>query len=397
MRTGSRFAMSIVILAAAASLYAQQPRPSSGKNPQRQNQYYQQRSQRTAAQAQQGNNDLAARPQRGGDQIPPTKEQELSSIFSQIVIAGLNNPCGVAIQPTSNQVYIADSGAARIVRLHDVPGQYRVEPVITGFPQEGYGKNPTYKIGPLGLAFINKYTLAVGGGGLPAGEDTIGVYRISQVGAIDAADILQQLGPLPGNPEAKQAVGNFFGLAATPSALLVACDSADKRGWIAKADVTGGNLEKLAPFVKPDDTLNLEGPTSIAIGRRGEMIVSQMGEPNVPSDSHLTFYELQTGKAYLDVAAKLNDVVSIAVSPQSGRIYALDFSWMAPNEGGLYRLDLTKDGDEWICKPALLMPLDRPSAMAFSPDGELFITTFGSHSQEHKGGLLVRIYNDSKL
>ena len=396
MRSGSRFAIAIVILAAAANVHAQQRQPS-GKNSQRSNQYYQQRGQRNAAQAQQGNTDLAARPQRAGDQVPPTKEQELSSIFSQIVISGLTNPTGVAVQPTSNQVYIADSGAGRIVRLNDVPGQYKVEPVITGFPQEGYGKNPTYKIGPLGLAFVNKYTLAVGGGGLPAGEDTVGIYRISQVGAIDAADILQQLGPLPEGGDAKVAVGNYFGLVATPTALYVTCDSADRRGWIAKADVAGGNLEKLTPFVKPDDTLNLEGPTSIAIGRRGEMIVSQMGEPNVPADSHLTFYELQTGKAYLDVAAKLNDVTSIAVSPQTGRIYALDFSWIAPNEGGLYRLDLTKDGEEWICKPALLMPLDRPSAMAFSPEGELFITTFGSHSQEHKGGLLVRIYNDSKL
>lgn len=351
----------------------------------------------TPRRASQATTTLAARPLRGNEQTPPTKEQELSSIFSQIVVAGLNNPCGVAIQPNSNQVYIADSGAARVVRLNDVPGQYRVEPVITGFPQEGYGKNPTYKIGPLGLAFINKYTLAVGGGGLPAGEETIGLYRISHAGAIDAADILQQLGPLPAGGDAKHGVGNFFGLAATPSALYVTCDSEDKRGWIAKADIAGGGLEKLTPFVKPDDTLNLEGSTSIAIGRRGEMIVSQMGEPNVPNDSHLTFYELQTGKAYLDVAAKLNDVVAIAVSPQSGRIYALDFSWIAPNEGGLYRLDLTKDGDEWICKPALLMPLDRPSAMAFSPEGELFISTFGSHSQERKGGLLVRIYNDSKL
>ncbi len=391
MRSGSRFAISFVFLASAASVHAQQPRQQSSP---RQNQYYQQRAQRNASQ---GRTDVAARPSRGGEQEKPVKEQELSSIFSQVVIAGLNNPCGIAIQPTSNQVYIADSGAGRIVKLNDVPGQYRVESVITGFPQENYGKNPTYKIGPLGLAFVNKYTLAVGGGGAPAGEETIGVYRVSHAGAIDAADVLQQIGPLPAGDEIKYGVGNFFGLAATGGALYITCDSEDRRGWIAKANITGGGLEKLSMFIKPDESLNLEGPTSIAIGRRGEMIVSQMGEVNVPNDSRLTLYEAQTGKAYLDVPAKLNDVVSIAVSPQSGRIYALDFSWIAPGEGGLYRLDLTKDGDEWICKPALLMPLDRPSAMAFTPEGELFITTFGPHSQEYKGGLLVRIYNDSKL
>ena len=43
------------------------------------------------------------------------------------------------------------------------------------------------------------------------------------------------------------------------------------------------------------------------------------------------------------------------------------------------------------------MNLDRPTGMAFAEDGTLYITTCGSTNAEHRGGVLVRVYNESKL
>jgi hypothetical protein len=116
----------------------------------------------------------------------------------------------------------------------------------------------------------------------------------------------------------------------------------------------------------------------------------------VPADSRLTFFDSRNGRPYLDVPTGLNDITSLAISPK-GHMYAVDFSHIDPNEGGLYRIDLIKDAGEWICQPARLMTLASPSAIAFREDGELLITTFKSHNNEHKGGLLIRVYNDSKL
>ena len=97
------------------------------------------------------------------------------------------------------------------------------------------------------------------------------------------------------------------------------------------------------------------------------------------------------------MATGLHDIVGLAISPQSGRLYAVDFASIAPEEGGLYRLDLKKDEGEMVCRATRLMPLDRPTAMAFTPDGTLFVTSLGSLNREHEGGLLIRVYNDSKL
>ncbi|MDB4468390.1 hypothetical protein N9093_00880, partial [bacterium] len=44
------------------------------------------------------------------------------------VVERLNNPCGVAIQPTTGHVFVSDSGALRVIRIVDG----KAEPVITG-------------------------------------------------------------------------------------------------------------------------------------------------------------------------------------------------------------------------------------------------------------------------
>ena len=52
------------------------------------------------------------------------------------VAGGLTNPCGVAIQPGTGTIFVADSGAGRVVRIVDG----KAEAVITDFPVDSYGK-----------------------------------------------------------------------------------------------------------------------------------------------------------------------------------------------------------------------------------------------------------------
>ena len=80
----------------------------------------------------------------------------------ETVLEGLINPCGVAIQPETNTVFVSDSGSGRVVR---VGGEKKSEEVIAGSPRDVYGKGPKYEIGPLGIAFLDKETLVVGDGG----------------------------------------------------------------------------------------------------------------------------------------------------------------------------------------------------------------------------------------
>ncbi len=82
-----------------------------------------------------------------------------------VVLTGLTNPCGVAIQPSTGAVFVSDTGAGQIVKFSpDAPN--KSTPVVTGFPQADAlgGKEPSYSVGPLGLVFLNQNTLIVGEG-----------------------------------------------------------------------------------------------------------------------------------------------------------------------------------------------------------------------------------------
>jgi len=84
------------------------------------------------------------------------------------VVGGLSNPCGIAVQPGTNQLFLSDSANGRICRV--VNG--KLQDVITGSPKDTFGKGPFYDLGPLGLVFTNDgRSLIVGDGGYKDGEE----------------------------------------------------------------------------------------------------------------------------------------------------------------------------------------------------------------------------------
>src|SRR5262245_10862101 len=112
------------------------------------------------------------------------------------VLGGLVNPCGVAVQPVTNQVFISDSANGRVCRV--VNG--KLEDVITGSPKDVFGKGPFYDIGPLGLVFSpDGKWLIVGDGGYKDGEECIRVFPVPEAGkpALNyEKDAAQKPGPL---------------------------------------------------------------------------------------------------------------------------------------------------------------------------------------------------------
>ncbi len=61
-----------------------------------------------------------------------------------VLVEGLDNPSGIAVQPETGVVFVSDSGAARIVKIVDG----KIEPVVVEFKTDVYGKGPKYNIGP---------------------------------------------------------------------------------------------------------------------------------------------------------------------------------------------------------------------------------------------------------
>jgi DNA-binding beta-propeller fold protein YncE len=305
------------------------------------------------------------------------------------VVGGLSNPCGVAVQPGTGQAYLSDSANGRVCRVNGG----KLEDVITGSPKDVYGKGPFYDIGPLGLVFSSDgKSLIVGDGGYKDGEECVRVYTVPESGkpAINyEKDASQKLGPLAAM-EGVLGEGNLYGLALTSSALYITCNGDDTKGWIAKADLNGTKFGKLERWLPTKEAVEVDAPVAITVNRQGDLVVGQFGEVNKPQDSLLTFYSTKTGKMLENHETKLYDITGLAYSPKTGQLYATDFAWMKPDEGGLYRIDASRTG----VKTSKIASLDKPTALAFAPDGTLYITVIGPKGENEnasKQGKLLKV------
>jgi len=305
------------------------------------------------------------------------------------VVGGLSNPCGVAVQPGTNQVFLSDSANGRICRV----ANGKLQDVITGSPKDVYGKGPFYDIGPLGLVFTSDgKSIIVGDGGYKDGEECIRVYPVPEAGkpALNyEKDASQKLGPLAAM-DGVLGEGNLYGLALSSSALYVTCNGDDTKGWVAKADLNGGKFGKLERWLPTKEMVEVDAPVAIAMSKQGDIVVGQFGEVNKPQDSLLTFYGAKTGKMLMNLETKLYDITGLAYSPKSGNLYATDFAWMKPDEGGLYRLDQNASG----VKAVKIASLDKPTALTFASDGTLYITVIGPKAEGEnasKQGKLLKV------
>ncbi len=306
----------------------------------------------------------------------------------ETVLEGLKNPVAVALQPETGVIFIAEGGAGRVVRVIDG----RAREVIGDFPVEQYGDGPKFAIGPLGLAFLDKDHLVVGGGGQADGEDMLRVYRVPEEGSIKAGEMVSSstLGPL--NDLGGE--GNFYGLARVGGVLYVTCNGDDTKGWIARAVIAGGAEKTVGPLQRAIATkvaTGLDAPVALAVAPDGSLVVGQMGEIKVAGDSGLTFYHPSSGKMLAHFPTGLHDITGLAYGP-GGMLYATDFSWLEPGQGSLSQL-LSVRGRKQTVKARTVMPLERPTAIAFTSTGAALVTVLGSGNKQ-AGGKLLRITLD---
>jgi sugar lactone lactonase YvrE len=349
----------------------------------------------------------AAEAEAEGPEVGPAKQSEssevsavLEGVTAEVVCEGFTNPSGIAVRPGASneraELFISDSGAYRIVRYEtDKPGE--LADVVTEFPQSTYGKGPEYAIGPLGLEFLNRKTLLVGGGGLADGEELLRVYQIDDDKLpIKAADMKQSLGPIAKGEQSSSGEGNFYAIARNDDGVFVTANGDDEFGWVLRSSVEAGKLGELQPYIATKKATGVNAPCGAAISAKGYLVIGQMGTITEAGDSLLTFYNPYDSKAEpaLNLTTKLNDIVYIAYSPATGDLYAADFSWVDPAQGGIYRIDAVVDREAGTmeCKPTLVARVEKPTALAFTPDGSLWCVSFGkTDGLAEATGKLIRL------
>ena len=105
----------------------------------------------------------------------------------------------------------------------------------------------------------------------------------------------------------------------------------------------------------------------------------------MPGDSLLTFYDPASGKLQKSLETGLSDITGLAYSPKTGKLYATDFSWAAPDDAGLFELN-PETGEA-----TKIISLQKPTGLAFDKRGRLYITEFGADGETKPTGSLRRI------
>jgi DNA-binding beta-propeller fold protein YncE len=298
------------------------------------------------------------------------------------VVYTLLNPCGVAIQPATDHVFVSSRyGIYRYEPNYKQPLEHKLGLEIDGYPKQVdvFGTGPKYEIGPLGLAFLDRDHLIVGDGSRKKGQELVRVYKLPATPPPsddwikeDAAQFT--LGPIKAGSDSSTGEGDFFGVAVGHDAIWVTCHGDETKGWIAKSEVEGGKPGPLKPTIATKPATQVAGPGPITFTPDGkELAVGLTGDLNSEErDSVIAFFDPADGSLKRKLNAGLYDVTGLAYSPKTKKLYATDFAWKKPSEGGLF--ELTVDGDKM--KARRIVALEKPSALAFDAAGHLYVAVF---------------------
>ena len=314
----------------------------------------------------------------------------LAQTSQETVLGGLDNPSGIAVQPETGFVFVSDSAAGKVIKFDPAKSPAKAIDVITDFPISSYGKGPKYAIGPLGLAFVDKNTLVVGGGGLADGAELLRVYDVSGDKPIKADKMKTKIGPLTAGDVSIKGEGNFYAVAISGNNVYVASNGDDTKGWVLRADL-GAGTPTLEGFIATKEATGLDAPVGITISPGGYLVVGQMGEITVAGDSLLCYYSLKDKKLISKLKIGLHDIAGLAYyKSDKNRLYAVDFAWIKTTDGGLFRLDSDGKGGVNATK---IESLDKPSALAVGADGAIYVTVFGTAKKDskEKPGTVVKI------
>lgn len=311
------------------------------------------------------------------------------------LVSNLENPTGIAINSETGHVFVATRYAVYRYVPHPKTDSVHIE--IANYPTDIYGKgdfasSTKFNIGPLGLAFMDKDHLVVADGSRIDVDEVVRVYKIGAKPLDDDVELDEKkaaftLGPMkPGDKTAAGAEltkpeGNYYGVAIGAGAIWITCNGDDTKGWIAKSEIKDGKPGNLVATIATKEATSVDAPVAITFTPDGkQLVVGQMGEMNVKNDSLLTFYDPATGKMTKNYKTGLNDITGLAYSPITKKLYATDFAWADQKEGGLF--ELTIEGDKVTAKK--IVELDKPGALAFDKDGNLYLAVFKTRKEGDK-------------
>lgn len=304
------------------------------------------------------------------------------------LLSELNRPCGVAARlggtAARYELAIAESGAGRVVRWSNQRPK-EVAVAIGGFTT-ATAANPWQQAGPLALLFVDP-DLVIVASSANEGGSCLHVFELPDDGrpltVDDAIDrpLGAPAGEIAGYSLARTRANEFVA-----DLVVTAVRDGSGRSQLFKSRLQAGVVGLLRPFWAGSRPGNSEMPLPLATSNSGRIVVGAAREPGGESPCQLTFLNPIDASVELEMPLDLKAVIALAYSPITGSLYAAVFG-TAANDGGIYRIDDVSEPGQPACRAVKIANIPHPTALAFAPDGALFVTTFGS--TDNSGTLVV--------
>ena len=311
-----------------------------------------------------------------------------------VVMSGLDNPRGLAVSGGGDgwKLYVAEAGEggagpcvmtgdpARPVVCYGASGGISVlhrgtqRRVVSGMPSSAAASGANAD-GPQDISLQGGRYVTIGIGTNPAlragfgpgGSDLGKVVRLRGSGWSPVADIAAH--EAASNPDKGPLNSNPFGLLTTASGGFVT----DAAGNSLLRFERSGEVSTVAvlpsrPQGRPTDAV----PTSVVLGPDGHLYVSELtGVPFAPGAARIYRIAGGTAEVWQQGFTTLIDMAFAC----DGTLYVLQHSTLAPFFGGPGEvLRIEQDGS----RTTAFAGLERPTSIAFGPDGNLYISNRGN-------------------
>ena len=318
------------------------------------------------------------------------------------VVKNLSIPSAVAIRPggsaESYEIFVADVGAGRIVKLVSNEPNATAD-AITEFESKVNPAEPFTSPGPQGLNFLDPMRLVVVGGS-DDGRAFVRLYELREPEIIlTASQHVQQLEPPQAADPSNLDVRVFHAIARTQAndqvadLLILTAQGDEGPAALWRIAVRANTLAELEVFDAkvPGDALAV--PPGVTVGSHGYVVVSESAARS--TNSRLRFCNPIDGMVALQLEVNLTNIVALAYSPKAGNLFAASFHSGNGKLGGIYRIDDVGKPAAPACRAVKVADVSRPTALAFGPDGALYVTAMGKTDDDKTdSGVLLKVSGD---
>jgi hypothetical protein len=302
----------------------------------------------------------------------------------QKVAMGLKSPCSVAVRPDGAadqyEVFVADAGAGKVVKFAtNNPG--KSTDVVSGFtiPQANNGNGA--QTGIQSLLFLDHLRLLVTGTDDDA-EPFFQLYELPESYTPLSSDQHKADVRLSaGKKNDANGIRTLSGIARTQpnekfgDVLIVPSRADTGSDGLVVIPVRAGMLAEpvAVQLTNPGGDLAID---AITAAKSGYIALAGRAEKSDES-SVLAFVNPLDRSVVMQVPIALERIVALAYNPKTGNLYAANSATSNKSHSGIFRVDATENNGALACKLKKVASVETPTALAFAPNGTLYITVSG--------------------